>query len=114
MASTRPARPDPRPVSARHYARSRIVGASRAVHISAPIDGATPTDDLDKLRDGTTVGDDRQTLPLPHHTDIINDALSPFTQELAWAVTILSTLHRRDPAPSADRAGSPRAGTGNG
>ncbi|KXF54090.1 citrate lyase subunit beta [Rhodococcus sp. SC4] len=78
------------------YARSRIVVASRAERISAPIDGATPTDDLDELRAGITIGTNAgMTGKLcldPSHTDVVNNALSPSAQELAWADTIITTL----------------------
>lgn len=69
------------------YARSRLVIASRAARLPAPIDG--PTLDRDRLMSGTLHARDMGMsgkLSLNHeHTAIINEGLSPANEDIAWA-----------------------------
>ncbi|MGO3135031.1 MAG: HpcH/HpaI aldolase/citrate lyase family protein [Agrococcus casei] len=69
------------------YARSRMVIASRAARLPAPIDG--PTLNRDKLLQGTQHARDMGMggkLCLNHeHTGIINDSLAPSHEDIGWA-----------------------------
>lgn len=69
------------------YARSRLVIASRAARLPAPIDG--PTLNRDKLLQGTMHAREMGMggkLCLNHeHTGIINDGLAPSREDIGWA-----------------------------
>ncbi|QIX52309.1 CoA ester lyase [Rhodococcus sp. DMU1] len=78
------------------YARSRLVVASRAERISAPIDGPSLTDDLEELRAdikvGTSAGMAGKLCLTAAHAEPINTALSPSTDDMAWARTLIDRL----------------------
>lgn len=78
------------------YARSRLVIASRAAGIAAPIDGPTLTADDDVLRAGTAVTADMgMTGKLCLHIDqaaVINAQLSPGVADLRWARATVDRL----------------------
>lgn len=78
------------------YARSRLVVASRAERISAPIDGPTLTDDADEYRAGIAVGVNAgmtgKLCLSDAHARLINDELTPSAADVRWAEATIARL----------------------
>ena len=76
------------------YSRSRLVIASRAARLPAPIDG--PTLSRERLLAGTLHARDMGMsgkLCLNHeHTAIINDGLAPASEDISWALGFIKTF----------------------
>lgn len=76
------------------YSRSRLVIASRAARLPAPIDG--PTLNRERLLAGTLHARDMGMsgkLCLNHeHTAIINDGLAPASEDIAWALGFIKAF----------------------
>lgn len=78
------------------YPRSRLVVASRAARLPAPIDGPNLTSDPSLLEDGCAVAVTmgmRGKLTLdPDQAVVINAALAPSPDDIGWARSILHVL----------------------
>ena len=78
------------------YARSRIVNASRAARIGAPIDGPTLSLDAEAVRDDTRLAREMgMTGKLTLVTEqvlVINTALAPDSNDISWAETTIARL----------------------
>ncbi|WP_430592015.1 HpcH/HpaI aldolase/citrate lyase family protein [Humidisolicoccus flavus] len=76
------------------YARSRLVIASRAARLPAPIDG--PTLDFDKLPAGTlhahAMGMSGKLCLTHEHTATINEGMSPSEEDVNWAVAFIQAF----------------------
>ena len=80
------------------YARSRLVSASRAAGLPGPIDGPTVRREPSVLEEASThaasLGMTGRLCLREEQVAIVNDALSPSGDELAWALDVLDTLER--------------------
>jgi citrate lyase subunit beta/citryl-CoA lyase len=80
------------------YARSRLVSASRAAGLPGPVDGPTVPLDADVLatasRHAASLGMTGRLCLREDQVAAVNDALSPTSDELAWAGDVLETLAR--------------------
>ncbi|MBB3038839.1 HpcH/HpaI aldolase/citrate lyase family protein [Hoyosella altamirensis] len=78
------------------YARSRLVVASRAERIHAPIDGPTLTDSIDEYRAGITVGIAAgmtgKLCLSSQHARLINNELTPSAADVRWAEATIARL----------------------
>ncbi len=77
------------------YARSRLVVASRAADIAAPIDGPCVTGPADlpaELAVTKSMGMSGKLCMQARDTETVNSALSPQPDEIAWAADIISRL----------------------
>ncbi|MCW4355461.1 aldolase/citrate lyase family protein [Hoyosella sp. YIM 151337] len=78
------------------YARSRLVVASRAERIHAPIDGPTLTDRVREYRDGINIGVAAgmtgKLCLSEKHARLINDELTPSAADVAWAEDTIAKL----------------------
>ena len=80
------------------YARSRLVSASRAAGLPGPIDGPTVGRDASVLAEASahaaSVGMTGRLCLREEQVAVVNAALSPSGDELAWALDVLDTLER--------------------
>lgn len=80
------------------YARSRLVSTSRAAGLPGPIDGPTVRRETAVLTDASqhaaSVGMTGRLCLREEQVDVVNAALSPSGDELAWALDVLDTLER--------------------
>lgn len=80
------------------YARSRLVSASRAAGLPGPIDGPTVSREPSVLADASqhvaSLGMTGRLCLREEQVAIVNAALSPSGDELAWALDVLDTLER--------------------
>jgi citrate lyase subunit beta / citryl-CoA lyase len=80
------------------YARSRLVSASRAADLPGPIDGPTvhrePSVLEDASRHAASLGMTGRLCLREEQVAVVNTALSPSDDELAWALDVLDTLER--------------------
>ncbi|MDQ0892771.1 HpcH/HpaI aldolase/citrate lyase family protein [Agromyces ramosus] len=80
------------------YARSRLVSTSRAAGLPGPIDGPTVRREAAALTDASrhaaSVGMTGRLCLREEQVDVVNAALSPSGDELAWALEVLDTLER--------------------
>lgn len=80
------------------YARSRLVSTSRAAGLAGPIDGPTvgrePSALSDATRHAASLGMTGRLCLREEQVAIVNGALSPSGDELAWALDVLDTLER--------------------
>ena len=78
------------------YPRSQLVIASRVERIAPPIDGPTTTRDdevlLSATATGRAAGMTGKLCLHPDQTEQINAALSPSTDEVAWAHAVITRL----------------------
>jgi len=77
------------------YARSRLVVASRAAGIAGPIDGPCvtgPSDLPSELAVTKSMGMSGKLCMHTRDTAVVNHALSPQTDEIAWAAEVISRL----------------------
>ena len=79
------------------FARSRIVMASRAARIEAPLDGVTTSlDDLDAVRADTIrarqLGFSGKQCIHPKHVAVINQAFEADALEIEWARSVLEAV----------------------
>ncbi|WP_370179280.1 CoA ester lyase [Rhodococcus wratislaviensis] len=78
------------------YARSRLVNASRAARIGAPIDGPTLSRDAEVVRDDTRLAREmgmtgKLTLAT-EQVQVINTAFAPDSNDISWAETTIERL----------------------
>jgi citrate lyase subunit beta / citryl-CoA lyase len=80
------------------YARSRLVSTSRAAGLPGPIDGPTVPREPSVLADAShhaaSLGMTGRLCLREEQIDVVNAALSPSGDELAWALDVLETLER--------------------
>jgi citrate lyase subunit beta / citryl-CoA lyase len=80
------------------YARSRLVSASRASGLPGPIDGPTVSRESSVLADASqhaaSLGMTGRLCLREEQVAVVNDALSPSGDEVAWALDVLDTLER--------------------
>lgn len=80
------------------YARSRLVSTSRAAGLPGPIDGPTVRREASVLADASrhaaSLGMTGRLCLREEQVDVVNAALSPSGDELAWALDVLETLER--------------------
>lgn len=80
------------------YARSRLVSVSRAAGLPGPIDGPTvgrePSALEDASRHAASLGMTGRLCLREEQVAVVNTALSPSGEELAWALDVLDTLER--------------------
>lgn len=80
------------------YARSRLVSASRAAGLPGPVDGPTVSRDLGALvaasGHAASLGMTGRLCLREEQAAVVNAAMSPSTNELAWAREVLTTLER--------------------
>ncbi len=80
------------------FARSRLVTASRAAGLPGPIDGPTVARDAAALEGASqhaaSLGMTGRLCLREEQTSVVNAALSPSGDELAWALDVLDTLER--------------------
>jgi citrate lyase subunit beta/citryl-CoA lyase len=78
------------------YARSRLVIASRAARIAAPIDGPTLAQDAEIVRDDTRLacemGMTGKLTLANQQVPVINTALAPDSDDISWAETTIARL----------------------
>jgi citrate lyase subunit beta/citryl-CoA lyase len=86
------------------YARSRLVVASRAAGIPAPIDGPSLSDDEANVRtralQGAELGMSGALCLLPEQTRVVNAALSPSATDIEWATDSIRSFEERGGAIS--------------
>ncbi|AII03701.1 HpcH/HpaI aldolase/citrate lyase family protein [Rhodococcus opacus] len=78
------------------YARSRLVNASRAARIGAPIDGPTLSRDAEVVRDDTRLAREmgmtgKLTLAT-EQVQVINTAFAPDSNDISWAEMTIARL----------------------
>lgn len=80
------------------YARSRLVSTSRAAGLPGPIDGPTVRREVSVLEEASrhvaSLGMTGRLCLREEQVAVVNDALSPSGDELAWALDVLDTLER--------------------
>lgn len=80
------------------YARSRLVSASRAAGLPGPIDGPTVPRDAAALaaasRHAASLGMTGRLCLREEQVAVVDEALSPTGEEIAWAADVLETLER--------------------
>ena len=80
------------------YARSRLVSASRAAGLPGPVDGPTVPRDATVLaaasRHAASLGMTGRLCLREEQVAVVDAALSPTAEELAWAGDVLDTLER--------------------
>lgn len=87
---------DPASHSALAYARGRLVIASAAANIAAPIDGVTPAFDspeglADDLRVTRELGFGGKLCIHPRQVSQVNNVLRPTAEEVAWAEHVIAS-----------------------
>ncbi|WP_448810496.1 HpcH/HpaI aldolase/citrate lyase family protein [Agromyces bauzanensis] len=80
------------------YARSRLVSTSRAAGLPGPIDGPTVRREPSELETASghasTLGMTGRLCLREEQVAVVNSAMSPSADELAWAAVVLETLER--------------------